>query len=128
MTLFVNKATVDPANDKHARLTWGAAQAGVAAGVTNAVRKGVVNAQDADELVLAVEDGQAADLLVAHHPRGVFHVLVLEAIDDVRCHHLADVRRVRVPSLGNCAHRDVPVGKHADQPFTIADRDRSHVQ
>jgi 5,6,7,8-tetrahydromethanopterin hydro-lyase len=54
MTLFVNKATVDPANDAHARLTWGAAQAGIAAGVTNALRKGVVRAEDVDDLVLVV--------------------------------------------------------------------------
>jgi 5,6,7,8-tetrahydromethanopterin hydro-lyase len=33
-TLFVNKATI--AGDRHARLTWGAAQAGVAAGVLDA--------------------------------------------------------------------------------------------
>ncbi len=63
MTLFVNKATVDPANDTHARLTWGAAQAGVAAGVTNALRKGVLRAEDADALVLvaAVWVNPAAD-------------------------------------------------------------------
>ncbi len=54
MTLFVNKATVDPANDAHARLTWGAAQAGVAAGVTDAIRKGVVRGEDVDALVLVV--------------------------------------------------------------------------
>jgi 5,6,7,8-tetrahydromethanopterin hydro-lyase len=33
-TLFVNKATI--AGERHARLTWGAAQAGVAAGVLDA--------------------------------------------------------------------------------------------
>lgn len=33
--LFVNKATI--AGDRHGTLTWGAAQAGIAAGVTNAV-------------------------------------------------------------------------------------------
>ena len=53
-TLFVNKSTVDAANERHARLTWGAAQAGVAAGVTSAHRKGVLRADDADELVLLV--------------------------------------------------------------------------
>ena len=52
MTLFVNKATVDPANEMHSRLTWGAAQAGVAAGVIDAHRKGVLLADEADELVL----------------------------------------------------------------------------
>jgi 5,6,7,8-tetrahydromethanopterin hydro-lyase len=52
MTLFANKATVEPDNARHARLTWGAAQAGVAAGVMNAHRKGVLRADDADEVVL----------------------------------------------------------------------------
>jgi 5,6,7,8-tetrahydromethanopterin hydro-lyase len=52
MTLFVNKATIEGDNEHHGRLTWGAAQAGVAAGVVNAHRKGVLRADDADELVL----------------------------------------------------------------------------
>jgi 5,6,7,8-tetrahydromethanopterin hydro-lyase len=62
MTLFVNKATVDPANDLHARLTWGAAQAGVAAGVLAALRKGVLDADrtDASVLVAAVWVNPAA--------------------------------------------------------------------
>lgn len=42
-TLFVNKAAI--ASDEHGRLTWGAAQAGVAKGVAYALRDGVV-AQD----------------------------------------------------------------------------------
>lgn len=49
-TLFVNKAAID--GDAHARLTWGAAQAGVAAGVIDALRKGVVAEADADALLL----------------------------------------------------------------------------
>jgi 5,6,7,8-tetrahydromethanopterin hydro-lyase len=52
MTLFVNKATVEAANALHAQLTWGAAQAGVAAGVVDAHRKGVLRAEDAEDLVL----------------------------------------------------------------------------
>ena len=52
-TLFVNKATTDPvAGERHARLTWGAAQAGVAAGVVAAARSGVVSERDADDLLL----------------------------------------------------------------------------
>jgi 5,6,7,8-tetrahydromethanopterin hydro-lyase len=63
MTLFVNKATVDAANESHGRLTWGAAQAGIALGVMNAHRKGVLRADDADDLVLiaAVWVNPAAD-------------------------------------------------------------------
>src|SRR5271167_2207755 len=40
MTLFVNKATID--SDEHAALTWGAAQAGVASGVLDAVADGTI--------------------------------------------------------------------------------------
>jgi 5,6,7,8-tetrahydromethanopterin hydro-lyase len=49
-TLFVNKAAI--AGDEHARLTWGAAQAGVAGGVADALADGVIPAADADGLVL----------------------------------------------------------------------------
>jgi 5,6,7,8-tetrahydromethanopterin hydro-lyase len=63
MTLFVNKATVDATNERHGVLTWGAAQAGVAAGVMAAHRKGVLNSDEADDLVLvaAVWVNPAAD-------------------------------------------------------------------
>ena len=50
LTLFVNKATI--ADDQHANLTWGAAQAGVAAGVADALREQIVSADDADRLLL----------------------------------------------------------------------------
>jgi len=50
MTLFVNKAELRGA--RHERLTWGAAQAGVASGVALAVRDGVVPPGDADDLLL----------------------------------------------------------------------------
>ncbi|MGH3023040.1 MAG: formaldehyde-activating enzyme [Gaiellaceae bacterium] len=49
-TLFVNKA--DVRGDRHAALTWGAAQAGVARGVLDAVADGVVPAGDVDDLLL----------------------------------------------------------------------------
>jgi 5,6,7,8-tetrahydromethanopterin hydro-lyase len=50
MTLFVNKATID--GPGHGDLTWGAAQAGVAAGVADAVREGIVSAADAERHLL----------------------------------------------------------------------------
>ena len=50
MTLFVNKATI--ANDRHGELTWGAAQAGVAAGVLAALHKDVILHADVHTLVL----------------------------------------------------------------------------
>jgi 5,6,7,8-tetrahydromethanopterin hydro-lyase len=50
LTLFVNKAELaDPA---HARLTWGAAQAGVASGVLASVADGVIPAAAVDRLLL----------------------------------------------------------------------------
>jgi 5,6,7,8-tetrahydromethanopterin hydro-lyase len=49
-TLFVNKAAV--ASDRHGELTWGAAQAGVAKGVIDAVRAGAIPRALADNLML----------------------------------------------------------------------------
>lgn len=50
MTLFVNKAELR--GQRHERLTWGAAQAGVASGVARAVAAGVVPPGDTDDLLL----------------------------------------------------------------------------
>jgi 5,6,7,8-tetrahydromethanopterin hydro-lyase len=49
-TLFVNKAGID--GERHGNLTWGAAQAGVARGVVQAVRAGIVSSGDVEELLL----------------------------------------------------------------------------
>jgi 5,6,7,8-tetrahydromethanopterin hydro-lyase len=49
-TLFVNKARID--GDEHARLTWGPAQAGVAAGVADAVASGAIDVALAPALVI----------------------------------------------------------------------------
>jgi 5,6,7,8-tetrahydromethanopterin hydro-lyase len=52
MTLFVNKAPI--AGDEHGILTWGAAQAGVAGGVADAVSEGILSETDADQnLIIA---------------------------------------------------------------------------
>ncbi len=50
LTLFVNKAAI--ADDPHGTLTWGAAQAGVAGGVADAVADGLIAETDLDDLVL----------------------------------------------------------------------------
>jgi 5,6,7,8-tetrahydromethanopterin hydro-lyase len=50
MTLFVNKAAI--ASDEHGTLTWGAAQAGVAGGVADALSEGIIPAAEVNELVL----------------------------------------------------------------------------
>ncbi len=49
-TLFVNKAAVE--GDQHGLFTWGAAQAGVAAGVGEALRTGIIDVNSTDDLVI----------------------------------------------------------------------------
>lgn len=49
-TLFVNKAGI--AGERHAEMTWGAAQAGVAAGVADAVTQEIISPDWVGELVL----------------------------------------------------------------------------
>ncbi|MFK0158080.1 formaldehyde-activating enzyme [Streptomyces sp. NPDC090493] len=50
LTLFVTKAAA--AGELHERATWGAAQAGLAQGVADAVEEGLVPAADADDLLI----------------------------------------------------------------------------
>ena len=50
LTLFVNKAEIR--GDRHAALTWGAAQAGVARGVVGAVRDRFVPGEEVDHLLV----------------------------------------------------------------------------
>src|SRR4051794_312540 len=49
-TLFVNKAGI--AGERHAEMTWGAAQAGVAAGVADAGAQEIISADWVGELVI----------------------------------------------------------------------------
>ncbi len=77
-TLFVNKATI--ATERPRRLTWGAAQAGVAAGVMDAVAEGTLSEGEVDRQLLIAAvwvDPEAADEgLVFENNR----VAVLEAL------------------------------------------------
>jgi 5,6,7,8-tetrahydromethanopterin hydro-lyase len=50
MTLFVNKAAIT--SDGHGTLTWGAAQAGVATGVADALAEGIIPLADVNDVVL----------------------------------------------------------------------------
>lgn len=61
LTLFVTKAA--PASDEHGLLIWGPAQAGVAAGVADAVADGIIPAAatDSHALIAAVWVNPAAD-------------------------------------------------------------------
>ena len=70
LTLFVNKAAI--AGDRHGTLTWGAAQAGVAAGVADAVAAGTIAAADVDDFLLIAAvwvnpDAHDADAVYANN-------------------------------------------------------------
>jgi 5,6,7,8-tetrahydromethanopterin hydro-lyase len=78
-TLFVNKARIE--GDDHAQMTWGPAQAGVAAGVADAVAEGVIGEDEADGLVLIaavwVDPGaRDADLVFANNREATTSALV----------------------------------------------------
>ena len=96
LTLFVNKAELVPGTE-HARLTWGAAQAGVAAGVAQAVADGVVPADSVDELLLIAAvwvDPDAADeaAVFANNRAATLEAL---ANGSARLPRMADVLAVR---------------------------------
>jgi 5,6,7,8-tetrahydromethanopterin hydro-lyase len=79
MTLFVNKAAI--ADDGHARLTWGAAQAGVAAGVIAALRERVVDPDHAARALLIAAvwvnpDAHDEDLVFANNETATLAALV----------------------------------------------------
>src|SRR3954468_18996217 len=70
LTLFVNKSTI--ANDRHGELPWGAAQAGVAAGVADAVAAGTIPEAEAAALLLIAAvwvnpDASDADAVFANN-------------------------------------------------------------
>ena len=76
-TLFVSKATLT--GDAHARMTWGAAQAGVAAGVADAVADGTISNPEDLVLIAAVwVDPAAADeeLVFENNRRSTHDALV----------------------------------------------------
>lgn len=58
-TLFVNKAAID--SDHHGNLTWGAAQAGLAAGMGEAHQRGLLKKADDCVVIAAVWVNPAAD-------------------------------------------------------------------
>lgn len=52
LTLYVNKAELR--GDTHARLTWGASQAGVALGLRDAIKDGALDGYDRDEVLIII--------------------------------------------------------------------------
>ena len=88
-TLFVNKARIE--SEQHARLTWGAAQAGVAAGVARAVQDDVVTDLDAVLIAAVWVDPAAGDdgTVFANNEAATFAALTMGGLggpseDDLR--------------------------------------------
>lgn len=81
-TLFVNKAAIE--GDRHGTLTWGAGQAGVAAGVARALAEGLIPANDAPDLLLIaavwVAPGAADEELVYENNRAATYGAIRAAI------------------------------------------------
>lgn len=77
-TLFVSKAALR--DERHERLTWGAAQAGVAAGITSGVLQGLLPPQAEDDwltIALVWVDSAASDaeLIYANNKAAAFGAL-----------------------------------------------------
>jgi 5,6,7,8-tetrahydromethanopterin hydro-lyase len=92
-TIMKNKATVD--SDAFANMTWGAAQLGIGQGVLDAVEQGVLDAAQADDLVLLVAvwvDPAASDETAV---RLANREATLEALRDA----LPQDRRARIAEL-----------------------------
>jgi 5,6,7,8-tetrahydromethanopterin hydro-lyase len=79
-TLFVNKAGIE--HEDHGRLTWGAAQAGVATGVADAVAAGTIDEERAGDLALIAAvwvnpDARDEDLVFANNREATAGALAL---------------------------------------------------
>ena len=77
-TLFVSKVALR--DERHERLTWGAAQAGIAAGITDGVLQGLLPPQAEDDwltIALVWVDGAASDaeLIYANNKAAAFGAL-----------------------------------------------------
>jgi 5,6,7,8-tetrahydromethanopterin hydro-lyase len=92
-TIVLNKATV--ASDLHGRLTWGAAQLGIAQGVADAVADGALAAEDAGDIVILVAVWVDPDGRDETAIRLANRDATRRALDDALC---AD-RRARIEEL-----------------------------
>jgi 5,6,7,8-tetrahydromethanopterin hydro-lyase len=94
-TLFVNKAAI--AGPVHANLTWGAAQAGVAQGIGQALEQSVIDNGDVDNIVLIAAVWVNPD---ANDEDEVFHNNRAATLDALR---KAKERRPHVHEFVNAA-------------------------
>jgi 5,6,7,8-tetrahydromethanopterin hydro-lyase len=92
-TVVVNKSTIE--GDVLGRITWGAAQLGIAQGVLDAIADGVLDAAAADELLLLVAvwvDPAAHDeTAVKDANRAATRAAVVDALTPHPAHVIVDV-------------------------------------
>jgi 5,6,7,8-tetrahydromethanopterin hydro-lyase len=113
MTLFVNKAPIG--GPDHGTLTWGPAQAGVAAGVADAVADGHIKADECDELLLIAAvwvnpEASDAELVYANN-RVAMLTAIRASLDGLP--HVSDVLAARdLPSNPFYTATAPPDGNH----------------
>jgi 5,6,7,8-tetrahydromethanopterin hydro-lyase len=99
VTVFRNKVTVDDMDGKLARLTWGAAQTGVAQGVLDAMADGLLPAAAVDELILLVavwvapEGTDETAIRLAN--REATRASIADAVADSHADQLAAMQQIR---------------------------------
>src|SRR6266511_2458284 len=77
---------------------------------------------DADQIMVAVYNRQAADVVLGHQLPRLLHALVLEAADHFQRHQVARPCRIRILRFRYAAQNNVPVGNHADESVTFDNR------
>jgi len=92
------------------------------------VLRDICLADDTDHTFAIVNDRQSPNLVICHRSHAIFKRIVHVTCKRFVRHHYTDRELPSVPSLGNAANRDVPVGDHSDQAiFPVYDRQRSAV-
>src|SRR5512132_1850837 len=86
---------------------------------------------DADQMMVAVYNRQAVDVVLGHQLPRLLHALILETADDLQGHQVARQCRPRIFRFRHAAQSDIPIGNHADESVTFdnwyeADRKLAH--
>ena len=92
---------------------------GFAGGFPLARKREITERYDADEPLLPVDDGQAANLLIAHVLQHGLDAVVDEAIENSRRHRIACGRGPNVAALGDDADSSSTTGVAPRSPSRI---------
>ncbi|HSD01058.1 MAG TPA: formaldehyde-activating enzyme [Gaiellales bacterium] len=96
-TIVLNKATI--ASDLHGRITWGAAQLGIAAGIMDCIGEGILSEEDAAELVILVavwvDPDAGAETAVRAANRDAVRRALIDALSDDRSARISELLELR---------------------------------